>query len=111
VPVAELTIPVGEGSLVVEVDDADVPVPPEGLALASNRGRIVATATVSLEEALDRLQPTVRALAERLRQAGPDEVTVEFGIKLGGETGLILAKGTAEVNFKVSMSWKADARA
>ena len=29
---------------------------------------------------------------------------VEFGLKLDGETGVIVAKGTAEVNFKVTMS-------
>lgn len=25
---------------------------------------------------------------------------------MGGETGVIIAKGTAEVNFNVTMSWK-----
>lgn len=105
--VAELKVPVEDGWLVVEVDDADVPAPADGLALASRGGKIVATAAVSLEEALDRFQPTVKAVVERLRGVGPDEVTVEFGIKLGGETGVMLAKGTAEVNFKVSLSWKA----
>lgn len=107
--VAELTMRVGGGSLVVEVDDADVPEPPDGLALASNRGKIVATAAISLEEALDQLQPTVRALADRLRAVGPDEITVQFGVKLGGEMGIMLARGTAEVNFTVSMTWKAAA--
>lgn len=32
-------------------------------------------------------------------------MNIEFGIKLGGETGVILAKGTAEVNFKVDVTW------
>jgi hypothetical protein len=31
---------------------------------------------------------------------------VEFGLKIGGEAGVIIAKGTAEVNFTVRVSWK-----
>ena len=31
---------------------------------------------------------------------------MEFGLKIGGETGVIVAKGTAEVNFTIRMSWK-----
>jgi len=42
-----------------------------------------------------------------LREMPPGEMTVEFGVKMGGETGVIIAKGAAEVNFKVTMSWRA----
>jgi hypothetical protein len=45
---------------------------------------------------------------ERLVSAGPEQFAVEFGIRLAGETGCILAKGTAEVNLKVTMTWKKD---
>jgi hypothetical protein len=38
--------------------------------------------------------------------ASPDECGVEFGLKLGGETGVIVAKGTAEVNFVITLTWK-----
>ena len=37
--------------------------------------------------------------------SAPEHFTVEFGVKLGGETGIILAKGTAEVNLKITMTW------
>jgi Trypsin-co-occurring domain 1 len=37
-------------------------------------------------------------------ELAPDETTVDFGLKIGGETGVIVAKGTAEVNFLVSVS-------
>lgn len=36
----------------------------------------------------------------------PDEVTVEFGIKLGAETGIVVAKGSTEVHFTVTLCWK-----
>jgi hypothetical protein len=104
---AELTMVVGgTGVLVAEVDDADVGPAANDLGLASlPGGKIAARAAVSLEEALDQLEPALQALSERLRRAAPDAVSIEFGLKLGGETGVILAKGTAEVNFKVSLSW------
>ena len=41
-----------------------------------------------------------------LKELTPDEAEVEFGLKMGGETGVIIAKGTAEVNFVIRMSWK-----
>jgi hypothetical protein len=105
----ELAMAVGEkGTLVIEVDDADIAPAADDLGLASlPGGRITARAAVSLEEALDQLEPALHALSDRLRRAAPDAVSIEFGLKLGGETGVILAKGTAEVNFKVSLSWTA----
>jgi hypothetical protein len=33
------------------------------------------------------------------------EVSIEFGISVGGKTGVILVEGTANANFKVSLKW------
>jgi hypothetical protein len=43
----------------------------------------------------------------RLRSAthSPDEIEIEAGLKVGGETGLVFTKGTAEANFVVRMTW------
>ena len=35
----------------------------------------------------------------------PDELEVEFGIKLGGEAGVVIAKTTIEANFQVKLKW------
>jgi hypothetical protein len=62
------------------------------------------------EENLDRLlqtvTPTIEAVGQWIQSMAPDECGVEFGLKLGGETGVIVAKGTAEVNFVVKLTWK-----
>jgi hypothetical protein len=63
-------------------------------------------AKVTLEEALRKLKPSLDKVVHLLREMSPDETTVEFGLKIGGETGVIVAKGTAEVNFSIRMSWK-----
>jgi hypothetical protein len=101
-----LGLPVEAGSedvLVVEVDRGEVP---GGLVLASPEpGEVAARAQVTLEEALARLKSSPRKVAGMLRELSPDQTVVEFGLKVGGETGMIIAKGTAEVNFKVTMSW------
>jgi Trypsin-co-occurring domain 1 len=36
----------------------------------------------------------------------PDEVTVEFGLVLGAESGVVVAKGHGEVHFTVTLAWK-----
>lgn len=101
-----LGLPVEAGSedvLVVEVDRGEVS---EDLVLASPEpGEIAARAQVTLEEALARLKPSLQKVTGLLRELSPDQTVVEFGLKVGGETGVIIAKGTAEVNFKVTMSW------
>ena len=101
-----LDVPVEAGSgdvLVVEVDRGDVP---GDLVLASpGMGEVAARAQISLEESIARLKPSLHKVVSLLRELSPDQTEMEFGLKVGGETGLIIAKGTAEVNFRVTMSW------
>jgi hypothetical protein len=102
-----MEVPVESGGrLVVEVADDDLP---GSLELAARGpGEVVARASESLEAALDSLRPVVRTVREKLGEMSPDETTVEFGLVLGGETGIVVAKGTAEVHFTVTLSWKGD---
>ena len=97
---------VGEGFILVEVDRQDAPGPVQ-LAADDTSGRDVARAPETLAQAFDRLGPALNAMLLKLRSAAhaPDEIQMEFGLKLGGETGLIFAKGTAEANFAVTVTW------
>jgi hypothetical protein len=68
------------------------------------------TATVerarqTLEDALADVTPALGVITDRLRKLSPDEVTVEFGIMLSAETGVVVAKGGAEVHFTVRLAW------
>jgi hypothetical protein len=100
-----MEVPLDGGVVVVEVDEVDVPADQLQLA-AADTGSVVGRARRALESSLGDVVPAVRAVCEGLRAVAPDEFTVEFGLKVGGETGLIIAKGTAEVNFTVSMTWR-----
>ena len=99
-----LEVPVEDGAvLLVEVDRQDLP---GELALASPMpGEAVPKATRSLGQALEQLEPMLRTIRATLLPHAPDHFSIEFGVKLGGETGVILAKGTAEVNLKMTMTW------
>ncbi|MBL7501936.1 CU044_2847 family protein [Frankia nepalensis] len=93
----------GGGVMVVEVAKTNVP---GELVLASGGpGSVTARAQRTLQESLAHVLPVVRAVRDGLVAVAPHETTVEFGLTVGGETGLVFAKGTAEVNFKVTMTW------
>ncbi|MGW0651320.1 CU044_2847 family protein [Streptomyces umbrinus] len=98
-------IPLDSGEfLIAEVDRSDIP--EESVVLASPEpGRSVAQASRSLESSLLSLRPALAGLADTLNALTPETVSIEFGVKLGGETGVILAKGTAEVHFTVNVQW------
>lgn len=102
-----IEVPVeGGGRLLVEADPEQLP---GELQLASGHatpGEVVSKAKQSLEQALDQLQPAMSAVLERLKAVSPDEVGVEFGLTLGAETGLVVAKGSSEVHFTVSLTWR-----
>jgi Trypsin-co-occurring domain 1 len=97
---------VGAGFILVEVDRQDVGGSVE-LTADDASGRDVARAPQTLADAFDRLGPALNTMLLKLRSAehAPDEIQMEFGLKLGGETGIIFAKGTAEANFAVTVTW------
>jgi hypothetical protein len=93
----------GGAVVLVEVDPTEIK---GGLKLASPKpGQAAAKATQSLSASLEQLEPVLRTVKDKLVAAAPEHFTVEFGVKLGGETGIILAKGTAEVNMTITMTW------
>lgn len=93
----------GGAVVLVESDRGDVP---GGLTLAAPEpGQAAARAARSLSASLEQLEPVLRTLKDKLVASAPEHFTVEFGVKLGGETGIIMAKGTAEVNLKITMTW------
>lgn len=97
----------GAAVILVEADPDDIP---GGLTLAATPepGKAMATAARSLSESLDQIAPLIQTVKDKLVASAPEHFVVEFGVKLGGEAGIILAKGTAEVNLTITMSWERD---
>jgi Trypsin-co-occurring domain 1 len=69
---------------------------------------VVETASVAFEQALGKLQPMCAAIVGQVWDAveQPEEVSVEFGVKLSAEAGIILAATSGEANLKISVKWK-----
>ncbi|MFF9116631.1 CU044_2847 family protein [Streptomyces massasporeus] len=97
-----MTVADDEGSAVFEVQ-SDLAGP--DLDLAADGG-VVGRAETTLREALARVQPALAQVSQTVRTLQPDETEIQFGLKIGGEGGVIIAKGTTEVNFAVRVVWK-----
>jgi alkanesulfonate monooxygenase SsuD/methylene tetrahydromethanopterin reductase-like flavin-dependent oxidoreductase (luciferase family) len=95
-----LEIPV-DGAQPVLVEVAEVG---DGVVRAGRPGEVVATATESFQAALARFRPIV----EEFHQLGPrpEEISVEFGLKLTAAAGMVIAHTGVEANFKVNLLWR-----
>ncbi|GAA1741301.1 CU044_2847 family protein [Luedemannella helvata] len=90
----------------VEVERRDVV--EDSVELTADNGRQIGTATYSLASSLDHVLPAVRQVITKLRadEHAPDEISMELGLTIGGETGLFFAKGSAESTFTVTATWR-----
>jgi len=61
-----------------------------------------------LKEALGILNPTISEIKNALdtETLKPDEVSVEFGVKLSAEVGVIITRASSDMNFKIVAKWK-----
>ncbi|MGW2230919.1 CU044_2847 family protein [Streptomyces formicae] len=103
---AELVMALGNDDGATAVFEVDGEQLGSDLDLAAGGDGVVARAHLTLQEALDRVRPALAHVAQTVRELKPDETEIQFGLKMGGETGVIIAKGTAEVNFAIRVVWK-----
>jgi Trypsin-co-occurring domain 1 len=97
----EVPLPDG-GSLIVEqVGSGQV-------VRAGGRVERVADAVgESFESAVDRVKRAAQVVHDRMQEAAspPDEVTVEFALKLAAELGVVVASSSVEANLKLVVRW------
>jgi hypothetical protein len=94
------------GFLAVEVDGADSP--GSRVMRGSPSADVLAEASDTFEAALEKVRSAAEGILDQLRSLAqpPDEVAVEFGVKMNAETGAIIAKASGEANFKINLTWK-----
>jgi Trypsin-co-occurring domain 1 len=99
----------GGGVLVVEVDPADTSI--RRVMRGGTPEAAIATANATFESALQTVRCAAEGILHQLRSLAepPDEVAVEFGVKMSAETGAIIAKASTEANFKINLTWKKQA--
>jgi Trypsin-co-occurring domain 1 len=62
---------------------------------------------VSFDGALKQIKPATRAIMQTLTDLNnPEEISVEFGIKLNAKAGALFTSLDGEANFKVTVKWK-----
>ncbi|QCB98300.1 hypothetical protein E5206_16415 [Arthrobacter sp. PAMC25564] len=91
---------VGSGAVLVEVEDNSF-----GVERPSRNEQGILDAGRRLEDALSAVRPAANAAAEVMKELGPDHLELQFGVKLAGEAGAIIARNCAEGHFIVTMSF------
>lgn len=71
-------------------------------------GDLTEKAELGFEAALGKIKPVATAFIEKVREltVTPEQVAIEFGLKLGAKAGAFIASADAEATFKVTMMWK-----
>ncbi|GAA3861893.1 CU044_2847 family protein [Streptomyces sedi] len=60
----------------------------------------------TLQEALAPVRELAGAVVTQLREAGPAEVEVEFGVDLSAQVGVVVSKGEATAHLRVRVLWQ-----
>ena len=73
---------------------------------------IVEKAQKTFESALNAIKPVASTVINKVRSLNEpaDEVEVKFGIKMTAGLGAIIASGTGEVNYEITLKWKQESK-
>ncbi|MGH3899334.1 MAG: CU044_2847 family protein [Pseudonocardiaceae bacterium] len=96
-------VPLPDGlSLVVET----VEIRP-GTVPAGRLHDLAESATETFDSAMNRLRAAGGTIVRRMRdmEQPPDEVTVQFAVKLATQAGVVIANTSAEANLSVTLKW------
>jgi hypothetical protein len=94
----------GGGSVYIESDEPEL----AGAVRVGRADGMPEKARHTFEQSLETVTTVASALLAKVDELAdrPDELQIEFGIKLSGEIGAILASAKAEANYSVSMTWR-----
>ncbi|MFE2174423.1 CU044_2847 family protein [Kitasatospora sp. NPDC059462] len=93
----------GGGSILIEAADPEV-----GPVKAGRLGEAIRDLPTGLSTALEPVTDLARTVLRRLRDAGPAEVEVEFGVDLATEAGVVITRTAANCHLTVRMVWRGD---
>ena len=101
-----IEFPLEDGTtILVEVEEER---PSGTLDMASRADNLSRKASITFEKAMATVKPAAAAIIGKVRELGdpPDEIQVEFGLKLSAELGAYIAATGVEANYKVALTWK-----
>lgn len=102
---AKLTrFPLDDGEAVlVEIEPDGPDIEPAG------RGRdLIESATTSFGAALRPVRQAAVSALEQFREMDgrPDEIEIEFGVRLNAQAGAVIAKSGVDGHLKIKLTWK-----
>jgi hypothetical protein len=59
-----------------------------------------------LREAVAPAVAGAQAVLDKVKESGPDEVELKFGIKVSGTVSWLVARAASEGNFEVTLTWR-----
>ena len=82
-------------------DDEDL----EGLVGLGDK--IIQTASQPLNQSFSAIKSIGNSIIDRVKEFNEpaDEVEVKFGVKMSADLGAIIAKGSGEVNYEITLKW------
>ena len=101
-----IEFPLEDGStIMVEVDESIIE---GGVVPVSTKLGEVEKAQNTFEAAVSKIRPVAESVINTLHDIPkrPDEIELEFGLKLNGKTGIYIASVGTEANFQVRLTWK-----
>ncbi len=96
--------PLADGNaIVVEVDEET-----SGTVRASRSDDMIDEAKQTFDQSLNTIRTSTESVINKLQSLThrPDEIEMEFGFNMSGEFGAVIAKVTAEANYKVTLRWQ-----
>ena len=77
-----------------------------GEELVSREEGEIPLAKERLDVLASKIRPVAQTVLGALKELNtPQEITLEFGIKLGGKSGIVFASAETECNFKIGLKW------
>jgi len=93
----------GGGFLYVELAEEE-----PGIRRAARTDGVVEAAAGSLEKALVTITSTAKAALDAVRGLKPEEVEVEFGVRLNAQLGAVIAKTGLHGHMRVKLVWRSE---
>lgn len=96
----------GGGAILFEDADSAPEAGTGGPVKAGRAGDVLRQMPRTLQESLVPVRDTAQAVLDQLKEAGPQEVEVEFGVNLSAKAGAVITGGEAAVHLKVRLMWE-----
>lgn len=97
---AILRYEVGSGTVLVEAADDSF-----GVERPARNEQGITDAGRRLEDALAAIRPAATAAADVLKEVAAERLELQFGVKLAGGAGAIIAQNCSEAHFIVTLSF------